>query len=132
MTPEAMETSNEVVAEGLFNMGIILKNKLEDYPAAIANFNLLEERFPENPYRLDVYYNMYLMYMRNGDVVTAGIYRDKIRSVFPESPYAQAMADPHYLDNLRRMSTVQDSIYEATYAAYLENDNRTVHGTRLS
>lgn len=66
--------------------------------------------------------------MRNGDVVTAGIYRDKIRSVFPESPYAQAMADPHYLDNLRRMSTVQDSIYEATYAAYLENDNRTVHG----
>ena len=46
----------------------------------------------------------------------------------PESPYAQAMADPHYLDNLRRMSTVQDSIYEATYAAYLENDNRTVHG----
>lgn len=25
MTPEAMETSNEVVAEGLFNMGIILK-----------------------------------------------------------------------------------------------------------
>ena len=40
MTPEAMETSNEVVAEGLFNMGIILKNKLEDYPAAIANLNL--------------------------------------------------------------------------------------------
>ena len=35
MTPEALETSNEVVAEGLFNMGLILKNKLEDYPAAI-------------------------------------------------------------------------------------------------
>ena len=130
MTPEALETSNEVVAEGLFNMGLILKNKLEDYPAAIANFNLLEERFPENPYRLDVYYNMYLMYMRNGDEVTAGLYRDKIRSTFPESPYAQAMADPHYLDNLRRMSTEQDSIYEATYAAYLENDNRTVHDNR--
>ena len=130
MTPEALETSNEVVAEGLFNMGLILKNKLEDYPAAIANFNLLEERFPENPYRLDVYYNMYLMYMRDGDEVTAGLYRDKIRSTFPESPYAQAMADPHYLDNLRRMSTEQDSIYEATYAAYLENDNRTVHDNR--
>lgn len=130
MTPEALKTSNEVVAEGLFNMGLILKNKLEDYPAAIANFNLLEERFPENPYRLDVYYNMYLMYMRDGDEATAGIYRDKIRSTFPESPYAQAMADPHYLDNLRRMSTEQDSIYEATYAAYLENDNRTVHDNR--
>lgn len=130
LTPEALEVSNEVVAEGLFNMGIILKNKLEDYPAAIANFNLLEERFPENPYRLDVYYNMYLMYMRNGDEVTASIYRDKIRSTFPESAYAQAMADPHYLDNLRRMSTEQDSIYEDTYAAYLANNNAAVHRSR--
>ena len=51
MTPEAMETSNEVVAEGLFNMGIILK-ETEDYPAAIANFNLLEERFPDTLTRL--------------------------------------------------------------------------------
>ena len=127
LTPEALATSDEVIAEGLFNMGIILKNKLEDHPAAISNFNLLEERYPENPYRLDVYYNMYLMYMRDGDEAMAAIYRDKIRSTFPESPYAQAMADPNYLNNLRRMSEVQDSIYEATYAAYLQNHNAEVH-----
>lgn len=127
LTPEALATSDEVIAEGLFNMGIILKNKLEDHPAAISNFNLLEERYPENPYRLDVYYNMYLMYMRDGDEAMAAIYRDKIRSTFPESPYAQAMADPNYLNNLRRMSAVQDSIYEATYAAYLQNHNAEVH-----
>ena len=86
MTPEAMETSNEVVAEGLFNMGIILKNKLEDYPAAIANFNLLEERFPENPYRLDVYYNMYLMYMRNGDVSPQGYTGIRFVLYSPKAP----------------------------------------------
>ncbi len=126
LTPEAIVTSNEVIADGLFNMGIILKNKLEDYPAAIASFNTLEKRFPENPYRLDIYYNMYLMYMRNGDTLTANIYRDKIRTLFPESPYAQAMADPNYLDKLRRMNDEQNSIYEETYAAYLANDNHKV------
>ncbi len=126
LTPEAITTSNEVIADGLFNMGVILKNKLEDHPAAIASFNTLEERFPENSYRLDVYYNMYLMYMRDGDTHMANIYRDKILSLFPESPYAQAMADPNYLDNLRRMHTEQDSIYRATYAAYIDNDNLSV------
>ncbi len=126
LTPEAITTSNEVIADGLFNMGIILKNKLEDYPAAIASFNSLEERFPENDYRLEIYYNMYLMYMREGDIATANIYRDKILSLFPETPYAQAMADPNYLNNLRRMHTEQDSIYQATYAAYIDNDNHTV------
>ncbi len=127
MTPEAIATSNEVIADGLFNMGIILKNNLEDHPAAIESFNDLEKRFPENEYRLDVYYNMYLMYMQDGDIATANIYRSKIRALFPESPYAQAMEDPRYLDNLRRMHDIQDSIYVDTYNAYLENDNRTVH-----
>ena len=37
---------------------------------------------------------------------------------------------PHYLDNLRRMSTEQDSIYEDTYAAYLANNNAAVHRSR--
>ncbi len=126
LTPEAITTSNEIIADGLFNMAIILKNKLEDYSAAITNFNVLEERFPDNPYRIDIYYNMYLMYMREGNTPMANTYRDKILTLFPETPYAQAMADPNYLDNLRRMHTAQDSIYRATYAAYLDNDNRTV------
>ena len=41
-------------------MGIILKDRLEDYPAASREFMRLEERYPDNIYRLDVYYNMYL------------------------------------------------------------------------
>ena len=37
------------------------------------------------------------------------------------------MADPDYIGSLRRMNTVQDSIYINTYKAYLENRNATVH-----
>ncbi|MBO7292160.1 MAG: tetratricopeptide repeat protein, partial [Bacteroidaceae bacterium] len=121
LTPEEMETSNEIVAEGLYNMGIILKNDLEDYNAASATFDDLEKRFPENPYRLDVYYNRYLMHMRNNEPAQAEVYRNKILTLFADSEYATALSDPNYLEKRRTEGAVQDSIYKETYTAYLDN-----------
>lgn len=126
-TPDEIKTANEIIAEGLYNMGLILNNKLEDFEASIESFNTLDKRYPENPYKLDMYYNMYLMYMRMNNKPMAEVYRAKIRELFPKSDYAVAMADPHYLDNLRRMDMVQDSIYEDTYKNYLDNNNGRVH-----
>ncbi|MFR0834919.1 MAG: hypothetical protein ACLSG8_00675 [Barnesiella sp.] len=99
-TPDEIKTANEIIAEGLYNMGLILNNKLEDFEASIESFNTLDKRYPENPYKLDMYYNMYLMYMRMNNKPMAEVYRAKIRELFPKSDYAVAMADPSYLDNL--------------------------------
>lgn len=121
-TEEDIEASNLIIADGLFNMGVIFKDKLEDYPLAIENFNSLETRFPENEHRLDAYYHMYLMYLRMGDKQMADLFKSKIRSEFPESDLAIAMADPDYEYNIRMMDVVQDSIYEDTYKAYLDGN----------
>lgn len=48
-------------------MGVILKDKMEDFPGAESEFNRLLSRYPDNIYRLDTYYNLYLMYVRQGD-----------------------------------------------------------------
>lgn len=63
-------TCHEIIQEGLYNMGLILKDKLEDYPAAEAEWARLLSDYEDNIYRLDVYYNIYLMYARRGN--TAG------------------------------------------------------------
>lgn len=126
-TPEERQTSNDIIQEGLYNMGLILKDKLEDYPAARTEFMRLEDRYPDNIYRLDVYYNMYLMAVRTDDVAEAEKWRQKILTDFPESPYGLAMRDPNYFNNLRRMNLIQEEMYEKAYNAYLDNDNREVH-----
>lgn len=126
-TPEDIEVANEVIQEGLYNMGVILKDKLEDYPAARHEFMTLEERYPENVYRLEVYYNMYLMAARDNDMAKAEEWRQKIISQFPDSNYGQAMLDPDYFENLRRMYDIQQGMYEKAYEAYLDNENPTVH-----
>jgi hypothetical protein len=108
-------------------MGTILKDKMEDYNAAAFEFEQLLERYPDNTYRLDVYYNMYMMYMRNGQESDADPYRDSIITLFPDSKYGQAMQDPNYLENLKNMNRDQEAMYEAAYANYLANNHTAVH-----
>lgn len=126
-TPKQKATANEVIQEGLYNMGVILKDKLEDFPAARAEFDRLMKDYPDNIYRLEVYYNLYLMYARQGDLAMAEHYRRLLVDEFPDSPYGQAMRDPKYLDNLRRMDQVQQEMYDSAYDAYLNNRNEEVH-----
>ena len=126
-TPEEKQTANDVIQEGLYNIGLILKDQLEDYDAAAADWDDLLRRYPDNIYRLDVYYNMYMMYTRAGRKALAEQYRALILKEFPDSKYAMAMRDPNYIDNLRRMNAEQEVLYERAYDAYLNNRNDEVH-----
>ena len=121
------QTCNDVIQEGLYNMGVILKDKLEDYPASEREFNQLLTRYPDNIYRLDTYYNLYLMYVRSNNPLMAEHYRRLIIDDFPDSAYGQAMRDPNYFENLRLMDSRQEALYEKAYNDYLENRNASVH-----
>ena len=120
-------TCHEIIQEGLYNMGIILKDKLEDYPAAAAEWTRLLDDYEDNIYRLDVYYNMYLMHARRGETAEAERWRNMVVTQFPESTYGVAMRDPDYLQNLRDMDRRQQELYDATLEAYLADDNAAVH-----
>jgi tetratricopeptide (TPR) repeat protein len=126
-TPDERQTANDVIQEGLYNIGLILKDRLEDYDAAAADWKELQTRYPDNVYRLDVYYNMYMMYTRIGRNDLAEHYRQLILSEFADSKYGMAMRDPAYIDNMRRMTVEQEGLYEKAYDAYLNNRNSEVH-----
>lgn len=120
-------TAAEVIQEGLYNSGLILKDKLEDFDAAKAEWDKLQSRYPDNVYRLDIYYNEYLMNMRRGLTAEAEHYRALILKEFPESKYAAAMRDPDYIEKLRTMEARQEAMYERAYADYLADRNSAVH-----
>jgi len=119
--------ANDIIQEGLYNMGVILKDKLEDFTAAEGEFETLLRRYPDNIYRLDAYYNLYLMYMRAGNMARAEYYRNLIISDFPDSKYGVAMRDPDYIENMRRMLDMEDKLYDQALEAYFSNDNNAVH-----
>jgi len=118
LTEEDITASNDIWMDGLFNMAVIYKDKLEDLPLAIETFNDLDFRFPDNEFKLDSYYQLYLIYLKMNDTNMAEHYKSKIRAEFPESDLAVAMADPNYEYNMRMLDVMQDSIYQQTYEYY--------------
>ena len=120
-------TAGEVIQEGLYNSGLILKDKLEDFDAADEEWRRLMNSYPDSVYRLDIYYNRYLMNVRRDRQAEAERYRQLILSEFPDSKYAQAMADPNYIDKLRSMLARQEELYENAYSDYLADRNPQVH-----
>lgn len=126
VTDGQKKASHDIIQEGLYNMGLILKDKLEDYPAAEKPWLRLLAQYPDNIYRLDTYYNMYLMYMRMGNSAEAEKYRQFITTGFADSPLGAAMTDPHYLENLKAMPARQEELYQKAYADFIENRNAGV------
>ena len=126
-TEEEIQNANDIIQEGLYNIGVILKDKLAAYKAAENDFNTLLTRYPDNVYRLDVYYNLYMMYMQQGRPDLAEEYRAMILSDFPDSPYAKAMADANFLEKRKVAEEQQEALYAETYQAYIENRNDVVH-----
>ncbi len=126
-TDEEKQTSHDVIQEGLYNMGAILKNKLFDVEGARIEYDRLLKDYPDNIYRLDTYYDLYLMYMRAGDVAEAEKWRRMILQEFPDSRYGQAMVDPDYLEKLKRMEQNQEAMYDRALTDYMANRNSDVH-----
>lgn len=126
-TEQDKQTAHEVIQEGLYTMGSILNDKLEDFGSARKEWGRLLEDYPDNIYRLDVYYNLYIMLMRMGQTAEAEQWRRKIISDFPDSKYGVALLDPDYIQRLREMPEAQRMMYEQAYEAYLANNNAQVH-----
>ena len=140
-TDEQKENANQLIEEGLYNMGVIINEKLENFPLAIRTFRQLETRYPETQHRPDIYYAIYLMYMRMSDIAQregdvakqnrmlaeAEMWRHKLLDSYPESAYGVAVSNPDYIGTLRQMAMGQDSLYIRTYDEYLAGNTAIVH-----
>ncbi|MDR3127042.1 MAG: hypothetical protein LBU08_01010, partial [Tannerellaceae bacterium] len=120
--PEEIEASNLIIIDGLYNLACIYKDKLEDFPLAVEGYETLEARFPDNTYRLDSYYHLFLLGLRLNDDSLSLRYKNKLIESFPDSKYAVAIANPDYIHNIRMMDKVQDSLYRATYESHMAGD----------
>lgn len=122
LTEKAMQESNDILSDGLFNMGLIYKDKLEDYPAAQRTFSRLYTQFPQFGQLDVVYYNLYLMNLRLNKVSETAFYKEKLMKEFPQSKYAVTVGDPDYAYNMTHGKHLEDSLYAETYAAYQQGN----------
>lgn len=126
LTEEAMKESNEILSDGLYNMGMIYKDKLEDFSLAQRTFTRLYTKFPDFQNLDEVYYHLFLMNSRWKKSADAMNYKNTLIARFPESKYALTLADPDFEYNALYGKKIEDSLYAASYKAFTEGDFRTV------
>ncbi|MBR1594992.1 MAG: tetratricopeptide repeat protein [Alloprevotella sp.] len=121
-TQEQREASNLIIMDGLYNAGVIEKDELEDFPLAEGTLQRLVKQYPTFQNRQDALYQLFLLYSRWHRDADASRIRDLMAEEFPDSSTTKLILDPNYLVNARFAREMEDSLYAATYNAYLQHD----------
>lgn len=118
---EQKAASDLLIMDGLYNAGLIEKDELEDFDLAARTLGRIARQYPSFDRLQDTYYQLYLLYARQGRFAEADRYRDLMAAQFPDSTTTKLVLDPNYLTNARFAKEIEDSLYAATYNAYRLN-----------
>ena len=125
-TPEEFALSDSTIADALFKMIFIYKDKLQDTAQSSATFEDFCRRFPQDKRCVELYYMRYLDALKTNNTTEAEDFRQAILAHYPNSKQAQIVSDPQYFARLRQMAAEQDSLYKATYDAFRVGQFATV------
>lgn len=117
-TESELALSDSTIADALFKMIFIYKDKLQDSVQAEETFRSFITRFPTDKRCVELYYMRYLDALKQDNHEAAEQARQDILSRYPDTKQAQIVSDPQYFARLRQMAHEQDSLYEQTYKAF--------------
>ena len=127
-TEEQMAESNAVIADGLYNSGVIFKDKLDNLPLSEKQLMRLINGYPNFEKMAEAYYHLYLLYMRKGEKQTADSYVARLKQEYPESEWTTLLTDPYFVENARLGVHLEDSLYASTYDAFKAARYKEVSG----
>jgi len=120
-TDEQKAESDNIIKDGLFNAGVIFKDKLDNLKLAKKNLNRLTTQYPDYPDMDKAWYHLYLIYAREGDQASANACLSHLQAEWPQSQYTTLLNDPYFVENALYGKHMEDSIYAATYDAFKDN-----------
>ncbi len=117
-TEEQKAASNEIIMEGLFNSGVIFKDKLDNLKLGEKALTRLTRQYPTYSKTDEAWYHLFLLYSRLGNNAKADSCLTHLKADFPESDFTILLSDPFFEENARFGVHIEDSLYAATYEAF--------------
>ncbi len=122
LTPAKMEASHQKIKDGLYGMGKIYNDNLENPRKAKEIYDELMERYPNNDYAEEVLYSLYLISQRLGETADAENYKKQLLAQHADGKYARIVQSPDYLDELGKQERELQTYYEQTYRLFKQED----------
>ncbi len=125
-TEEQVQESNLIIMDGLYNSGVIFKDKLENLPLAEKQLTRLYTQYPDYEQMDLAWYHLFLLYSRQGNSEQADSCLARLQADFPESDWTILLSDPFFEENARIGEHLEDSIYAATYDAFRQDRHEVI------
>ena len=126
ITEEDLAESDAAIAGALYNLGLIYSEGLDNTKMSIESYEDLIERYPADPNKLKVFYQLYRLYLDFGNIEMSDYYKNLIINDYPDSDYAKLILDPDYFKNMEAKETELTSLYSKTYLAFERGQYFTV------
>ena len=117
-TPKQVEVADSLIADGLYHLGFLYMDRLNDLPRSIESYEELDRRFPNGKQELPTWYALYKMHNDLHHEEEAQLYKGKIFDKYPTSNYAEFINDPTYFEKLQTQSREASDFYSKTYDAF--------------
>ena len=122
LTDEQMKSSNSKIIEALFANGKQFQNELEDYNAAIASYDSLNKRFPDNKHLEESLAGLYYCYNKIGKKFSADSALNVLNTKFKNGTYAKLLANPIAANTKEQPEDSATKAYENVYNLFIEGN----------
>jgi|AntRauTorckE5430_2_1112549.scaffolds.fasta_scaffold00588_11 tetratricopeptide (TPR) repeat protein len=112
-TDGELKKVNEKISDAMASLGPLYRDRLKNNRKAIDILEQLMTRYPDNKYKMESAYLLYVMYNEKPNFVKANKYKDIILNVDKESKFAKAIIDPNFLE--------KENIKQVRIADYYDN-----------
>ena len=117
-TPEQKAESDIIIMDGLFNSGVIFKDKLDNLKLSEKALTRLTTQYQDYEKNDEALYHLFLLYSRMGNQAMATASLERLKTMFPDSKWTTLLSDPYFAENAKFGVHIEDSIYAATYDAF--------------
>ena len=117
-TMEQKEVADSLIADGLYHLGFLYMDRLNDLPRSIESYEKLDTRYPGNEKELPSWYALYKMHKDLNHEEQSLFYKGKIFDKYPTSSYAEFINDPEYFKKMQAQEKEASEFYTKTYDAF--------------
>jgi len=117
LTPELLAQSNLKVYHAYVDIANFYRDILGDKQEAIASYEKILSRFPNDPNKAAIYYNLYRLYS-DVDKAKSDKYKDILLKQYADTPFAKIIADPDYAKKLEDENAEFTQAYNKVFDLY--------------
>lgn len=119
-TELALKSTELKIIDALYKLGILYREKLENFPEAIKTFNELDNRFPGINIEVNIWYYLFLTYRENNQLTESQNFKNKILEKYGSTYFAQAISDPNFVVSSKLREKELNQFYDNAYKLFTE------------